>query len=164
MMSQQKKLSIAFYWHMHQPIYQLSAQGDFLMPWVRLHAVKDYLDMALQVENFKNLKLNFNLVPVLLDSIINYAENGFHDIHSRLTVMKVEDLNASDKEFILNNFFDANYHTMILPNSEYRRLFQKYQSLKNLDLDAFSEQEYSDLMALFNIVWIDPAINNKFIS
>lgn len=161
MMSQQKKLSIAFYWHMHQPIYQLSSQGDFLMPWVRLHAVKDYLDMALQVENFKNLKLNFNLVPVLLDSIINYAENGFHDIHSILTIMKTENLNASDKEFILNNFFDANYQTMILPNAEYRRLFQKYQSLKSLDLDVFTPQEYSDLMALFNLAWIDPSFKQS---
>ena len=40
MMSQAKKLSIAFYWHMHQPVYQLSPEGDYLMPWVRLHAVK----------------------------------------------------------------------------------------------------------------------------
>ena len=56
MMSQSKKLSIAFYWHMHQPVYQLTPDGDYLMPWVRLHAVKDYLDMALWVNKFKNLK------------------------------------------------------------------------------------------------------------
>jgi alpha-amylase/alpha-mannosidase (GH57 family) len=81
MMSQSKKLSIAFYWHMHQPVYQLTPDGDYLMPWVRLHAVKDYLDMALWVNKFKNLKLNFNFVPVLLDSIIEYAEYDAHDIH-----------------------------------------------------------------------------------
>ena len=80
MMSQSKKLSIAFYWHMHQPVYQLTPDGDYLMPWVRLHAVKDYLDMALWVNKFKNLKLNFNFVPVLLDSIIEYAE---HDAHTQ---------------------------------------------------------------------------------
>ena len=60
-MSQNKKLSIAFYWHMHQPVYQLSSDGDFLMPWVRLHAVKDYLDMVTILDGFKNIKLNFNL-------------------------------------------------------------------------------------------------------
>ena len=34
-----KKLSLAIYWHMHQPVYEL--EGTYLMPWVRLHAVKD---------------------------------------------------------------------------------------------------------------------------
>lgn len=104
MMSQAKKLSIAFYWHMHQPVYQLSPEGDYLMPWVRLHAVKDYLDMVLILDKFKNIKLNFNLVPVLLDALIDYGENGMHDIHSRLTVTDVENLNDDDKEFIINNF------------------------------------------------------------
>ena len=79
-----KKLSIAIYWHMHQPVYEL--EGTYLMPWVRLHAVKDYLDMALVLEKFPKLKLNFNIVPALLDAIIDYTENGYHDIHSELSV------------------------------------------------------------------------------
>ncbi len=155
MMSQQKKLSIAFYWHMHQPVYQLSKDGDYLMPWVRLHAVKDYLDMALWVDKFNRLKLNFNLVPVLLDSLIDYAEKGFYDIHSRLSVKAEDELSPSDKEFILNNFFDSNYQTMILSSPEYNRIYQKYQSHRVVDINDFSNQEYSDLMALFNLAWID---------
>lgn len=49
-----KKLSLAIYWHMHQPVYEL--EGTYLMPWVRLHAVKDYLDMVLILEKFPKLK------------------------------------------------------------------------------------------------------------
>ena len=105
MMSRTKKLSIAFYWHMHQPVYQLGPDGDFLMPWVRLHAIKDYLDMVEILDKFKKLKLNFNLVPVLLDSIIDYAENEMHDIHSRLTVTPLHLLSNDAKLFIINNFF-----------------------------------------------------------
>lgn len=71
MMSVGKKLSIAFYWHMHQPLYQLNPDSDYLMPWVRLHGVKDYLDMLLIMDDFKKLKLNFNLLPVLLDAFVN---------------------------------------------------------------------------------------------
>ena len=123
-MSQTKKLSIAFYWHMHQPVYQLSPNGDYLMPWTRLHAVKDYLDMVTILDKHPKIKLNFNLVPVLLDELIDYGERGLHDIHSRLTIMDVKDLNDDDKEFIINNFFDANYQSMILPHSEYNRLYQ----------------------------------------
>ena len=162
MMSQTKKLSIAFYWHMHQPVYQLTPDGDFLMPWVRLHAVKDYYAMAELLNKFKKIKLNYNLVPVLLDSLIDYGENGIHDLHSRITVKSVNDLNDDDKEFILNNFFDAGYQTMIFPNEEYNRLYQKRISKSECSLDIFSDQEYSDLMALFNLAWFDPDLKNKY--
>ncbi len=161
MMSQTKKLSIAFYWHMHQPVYKLTPTGDYLMPWVRLHAVKDYLDMALWVKKFKNLKLNFNFVPVLLDAIINYGENNAHDIHSRLTTKPENELTNEDKIFILNNFFDANYQTMILPNPEYHRLYRIVQEEGTENTDIFSNQEYSDIMALFNLAWIDPSFKTS---
>lgn len=147
---------------MHQPVYQLTPTGDYLMPWVRLHAVKDYLDMVLILEKFPKIKLNFNLVPVLLDSLIDYGENDLHDIHSRLTITDVEDLTADDKEFIINNFFDANFHSMVLPSEEYNRLYQKYQLNPENDINMFSNQEYSDLMALFNLAWFDPIYKNIY--
>ena len=147
---------------MHQPVYQLTPTGDYLMPWTRLHAVKDYLDMLVILDKFKNIKLNFNLVPVLLDELIDYGENGMHDIHSRLTVTDVKDLNDDDKEFIINNFFDANYHSMILPHDEFNRLYQKAQQNASNDIDIFTEQEYSDLMALFNLVWFDPIYQSRY--
>ncbi len=153
MVGNSKKLSIAFYWHMHQPVYQLTPESDYIMPWTRLHAVKDYLDMLTIIKNHKNIKLNFNIVPILVDSFIRYGEQGFHDLHSRLTVKPVEELTDEDKNFIINNFFDANYQFMILPLKEYDRLIHKYQFTK--DINDFSPQEYSDLMALFNLAWID---------
>lgn len=157
MMSQSKKLSIAFYWHMHQPVYQLTSGGDYLMPWVRLHAVKDYLDMAMWTKKFDKLKLNFNIVPILVDSIIDYAEKGAHDIHSRMTITPENELKKEDKIFILNNFFDANYQTMILTNPEYHRLYQIVQAEGTNDTSIFTNQEYADLMALFNLAWVDPS-------
>lgn len=162
MMSVGKKLSIAFYWHMHQPVYKLNSYGDYLMPWVRLHGVKDYLDMLLILNNFKDIKLNFNLVPVLLDSLIDYGENDFHDIHSRLSVTNVSDFTNDDKEFVLNNFFDANYSSMICPYEHYNELYQKRYAKENANINDFSDQEYSDIMAWFNLVWIDPIYKEKF--
>lgn len=153
MVGNSKKLSIAFYWHMHQPIYQLTPDSDYIMPWTRLHAVKDYLDMLTIIKNYKNIKLNFNIVPILIDSFIRYGEQGFHDLHSRISVKPVEELTDEDKNFIINNFFDANYQYMIMPLKEYDRLIHKYQFTKNID--DFTPQEYSDLMALFNLAWID---------
>lgn len=153
MVGNSKKLSIAFYWHMHQPVYQLTPESDYIMPWTRLHAVKDYLDMLTIIKDYKNIKLNFNIVPILIDSFIRYGEQGFHDIHSRITVKPVEDLTTEDKNFIINNFFDANYQYMIMPFKEYDRLIHKYQFTKNIE--DYTPQEYSDLMARFNLAWID---------
>ena len=118
-----KKLSLAIYWHMHQPVYEL--EGTYLMPWVRLHAVKDYLDMVLILEKFPKLKLNFNIVPALLDAILDYTENGYHDIHSELTVSDTENLTDEEKAFILNNFFSSKYETMIYRSENYKELYQK---------------------------------------
>lgn len=162
MMSVGKKLSIAFYWHMHQPVYQLNADSDYLMPWVRLHGVKDYLDMLLIMKDFKNLKLNFNLVPVLLDALIDYGERDYHDIHSRLTVTNISELTNDDKEFILNNFFDVNYSSMIYPHENYNKLYKKRFKNEWADIKSFSDQEYADTMAWFNLAWIDPIYQDMF--
>ena len=66
------------------------------------------------------------------------------------------------KEFIINNFFDANFHSMILPNEEYNKLYQKFQTSTTENIDIFSPQEYSDLMALFNLAWFDPSYKNIY--
>lgn len=51
---------------------------------------------------------------------------------------------------------------MIFPNEEYNRLYQKRISKSECSLDIFSDQEYSDLMALFNLAWFDPDLKNKY--
>jgi len=36
-------MRIHFFWHMHQPLY--IKDNEINMPWVFLHAIKDYYDM-----------------------------------------------------------------------------------------------------------------------
>lgn len=155
-----KKLSVAFYWHMHQPVYELG--GVFIMPWARLHAVKDYLDMVNILEKYPRLKLNINIVPALLDELIQYTEQGFQDIHSSLTVSDVSEIARSEKEYILNNFFNSKYETMVYKYPTYRKLFKKRFSSNSVTVDDFNDQEFSDLMALFNLSWIDPTHYEKY--
>ena len=147
-----KKLSIAVYWHMHQPVYEV--EGTLLMPWARLHAIKDYLDMVLFLERFPKLKLNVDIVPALVDMLIDYTK-GKQDIHSELSVADVEQMDTEGKAFILNNFFHSKYETMIFRSENYKNLFQKRFANDSVNISDFSDQELSDLMALFNLVWID---------
>src|SRR5258706_124376 len=65
-------------WHHHQPDYRSAREGGSLLPWVRLHATKDYLDMALRLGRHPGLKATFNFVPSLLDQL-EHAESGGHD-------------------------------------------------------------------------------------
>ena len=149
-----KKLSIALIWHMHQPAYRTAEGEIYLMPWVRMHAIKDYLDMLLILDEFPSLKLNFNLVPVLLDAIYDYGYNGAHDIYSKLTV--AEHLSDEEKEFVFNHFFDANYKNMVLHHDEYRKLYEKRYSREDITIHDFSDQEYFAVMSWFNLAWFDP--------
>ena len=52
---------------MHQPFYKNLVTGETVMPWVRLHAVKDYLDMAKILQDFPDIHQTFNLVPSLIE-------------------------------------------------------------------------------------------------
>ena len=137
---------------MHQPVYEI--EGTYLMPWTRLHAVKDYLDMVLFLEKFPKLKLNIDLVPALVDTLIEYS-NGFQDIHSELSVSNTETMNDEEKSFVLNNFFSPKFETMIYRSENYKNLFQKRFATDVCNPNDFSAQELSDLMALFNLVWVD---------
>ena len=156
-----KELSVAFVWHFHQPNYQTEPNGIRLMPWARLHAIKDYLDMLLIIDKFPNIKLNFSIVPSLIDTIEDYSHSA-HDIHSKITVTPVENLTDDDKLYILNYFFDINYENLIAKNPRYNELYLKRYSNSDIGIADFSLQEYSDIMTLFNLLWFDPMWYGKY--
>ena len=69
-----KKLRLHFMWHMHQPYYRDELHGEYHLPWVYLHAMKDYTDMAWHLENEPEARAVVNFAPVLLEQIADYAE------------------------------------------------------------------------------------------
>ena len=62
-------LKLAIVWHNHQPYYKNIADDSYLLPWVRLHAIKDYWGMVYILREFPAIRQNFNLVPSLLDQL-----------------------------------------------------------------------------------------------
>ncbi len=150
-------LSVCFIWHMHQPSYKDSLSGQYMMPWVRLHAAKDYLDMVALLEEFPDIQQTFNLVPSLLEQLQDYSKPGWLDKHEILTA-QTEPFSKEDKRFILERFFDANPHRMIRRIPAYYQHFETKQRAKSLDeaIGLFSEQDYADITAQFHLVWIDP--------
>lgn len=156
-----KKLNIAFIWHFHQPSYQKTYDSAFLLPWVRLHASKDYLDMLKRIDKFKNIKLNFNFSPILLNSLQKYV-TGTMDIHLKLLIKDETRLTQADKIFILNNYFDLNYKNMVLKRSYFTELYNKRASIKELNCNMFTNQQYADIMANYTLCWMDESFKKDY--
>ncbi|MCS7228186.1 MAG: glycoside hydrolase family 57 protein, partial [Endomicrobia bacterium] len=155
-----KKLYISIIYHQHQPMYKDPLENFYHLPWVRLHAIKDYYDMLVWVEKFPNLKLNFNFVPSLLIQLEDYANNAM-DKHLELTIKQPDELTNEDKIYILKNFFNCNWETMLYPYKKYKELFELRGS-KIVDnelsrkIKYYNPQDWVDLQVWSNLVWFDP--------
>ena len=70
------KVSLALMWHQHQPYYPDDVAGENPMPWVRLHGTKDYLGMALHLDEVPEFRCTINLVPSLIVQILAYVHGA----------------------------------------------------------------------------------------
>jgi len=155
------RLNVAFVWHMHQPLYKDALTGEYTLPWVLFHATKDYYDMAAILEEFPDVHQTFNLVPCLIEQLLEYGSGKASDRYLTISRKQAGHLTAEDKLFILRNFFQANGELMIKPFQRYWELFTRRGASNAAGevetvLRYFTEQDYLDLQVLFNLVWIDP--------
>ena len=74
---------LAILWHLHQPDYRAPDTGRPMMPWARLHALRGYRDLFVEVVEH-GLPWTINVVPLLVDQLLGYAE-GADDRHLELT-------------------------------------------------------------------------------
>jgi len=156
-------VKVAILWHMHQPNYREPHSNRLAMPWVRLHALKDYLDMPLTAAARDNIRVTFNLVPSLIDQLQLYLEGGV-DRHLELSRLRAEDLSDELRHEILQNFFVANPSRMIAPYLRYQQLYDKYLSAAEEPetlVNLFSSEEMRDLQVWSNLVWIDPMFRDE---
>ncbi|MCL5271570.1 MAG: glycoside hydrolase family 57 protein [bacterium] len=157
----QQPLYVSFVWHMHQPYYRDLKTNEYLMPWVRLHATKDYLDMPLLAAEYPGIKLTFNMVPSLLEQIEDYAADRADDPYLRLARKPAKDLTEEDRLQLLSLFFQAQYERMIKPYHRYNQLYTRRgwtQDKRELRRTAqtFSATDLRDLQVWFFLCWIDP--------
>ncbi len=146
-------LSIALIWHMHQPFYRDLRTGEIPMPWVRLHGSKDYLHMAEVLARHPAMHLTINMVPSLTDQGLAWAEGREADDLARLAEQTTWSLD--DKRAILGLCFSVNWNNIIRARQRYAELLDRRpQALA--DPNAFSDADYRDLLAWFNLAWIDP--------
>jgi alpha-amylase/alpha-mannosidase (GH57 family) len=145
---------VALLWHMHQPFYVDESSGVHVMPWVRLHALKDYWGMAALVREFPDLRVTFNLVPSLLVQLQAFAHDDARDRHLEIGLRPALELEADDARFCLDEFFHAHHGRMVAPHARYNELFERRQQTR-AGGPAFSAGELRDLQVWHKLVWID---------
>ena len=141
---------LAIIWHQHQPVYYKNPETNvYVRPWVRVHATKDYVDMAAMLEEYPNIHATFNLTPSLIRQLDDLSA-GTKDLYWVYAEIPAEELNTEQKEFILARFFDT--------NREVIGRFPRYQELlsKRDNGKEYSDQDFRDLQILFNLAWVDP--------
>ncbi len=155
------KLYVCFLWHMHQPYYKDPETGEYILPWVRLHAIKDYVALPRIFRDFPRVRHTFNLVPSLLIQVRDYVENGAEDAFLSVSRKNALDLGREEEAFLLRNFFSAFAPTMILPQPRYAELYNRRESAlraigKPGAPGGYGASDYTDLATLFNLTWFHP--------
>ncbi len=170
-----KQLDLVFLWHMHQPDYRDhgavgtgkkvgagdTATGEFVLPWVYLHAMKDYVDMATHLERHPQIRCVVNFVPVLLDQIEDYAQQfasgQFRDPLLRmLATPELDNIGDAERQLLLATCFRGNHITMLAPFPHYKRLHDLYLLLSHDNETAcryLSGAYYSDLVTWYHLTW-----------
>ncbi len=150
-------LRVAMLWHQHQPYYK--KDGEFILPWVRLHGVKDYYDLPALLMEYPAVKQTFNLVPSLLLQVRDYVEGNAQDAVEVHTLVPAIELTDRQKKFIVDNFFLCNVDRMILPYERYRDLYERMH--KSTERDVFSADDWRDLQMWYNLTWIGPMCRKR---
>ena len=151
---------VALLWHMHQPFYQDLATGEHILPWVRLHGLKDYWGMVALLREFPAVRMTFNLVPSLLVQLEAFAREEARDRHLEVGLKPAESLSEDDRAFCIEHFFHAHRPQMIDPFPRYAELLAKRganaTSLSSRTLAAqFSTDDLRDLQVWHKLTWLD---------
>jgi alpha-amylase/alpha-mannosidase (GH57 family) len=151
---------VALMWHMHQPLYQDLATGEHILPWVRLHALKDYWGMVALLREFPGVRVTFNLVPSLLVQLEAFARDEARDRHLELGLKQADALTQDERAFCIEHFFHAHAPRMIAPFPRYAELLARREASgpglsARVQAAQFSIDDVRDLQVWHKLVWID---------
>ncbi len=138
-------IKLALLWHQHQPDYR--TEEEIVLPWVRLHTTKDYLEMVQHLERYPTMHATINLVPSLIRQIEAYRD-GVEDEILFVSKKEIALLTEDEKIFLIHNCFNANRERIIARSPRYNELWEKQHNN-----ESFSESDLRDLAVHFALAW-----------
>jgi len=136
-------LNLCFFWHMHQPDYR-DSDGVMRMPWVFLHAIKDYYEMPWLLSQYEGLKATFNITPPLIEQLNLYTDPLENDYFLSLWEKEPAVLESDEREWLIKTCKSTQYETMIKPIEHFSLLYDK---------EELSDTELIDFEMLFMLAW-----------
>lgn len=162
-------VNLVLLWHMHQPDYRNYETGEYMLPWVYLHAIKDYSDMVSHLEAHPSMKAVVNFVPVLLDQLEDYAAQ-FASGELRDPLLKLlatpdlDKVSTRDRLRAFDSCFRSNHITMMQPYPAYKRLHDMHEALRErgeAELAYLSGQYLADLLVWYHLAWTGESVRRS---
>src|SRR5712692_2827381 len=107
------RIHLLILWHMHQPQYRDPSSGQYVLPWTRLHALKDYFGMVRVLKEFPSVHATFNAVPALGAQLEEYASGLFREPWFDMAFRPTVNLSTEDKAEILVRAFQVNRENLM---------------------------------------------------
>lgn len=136
-------LNLCFLWHMHQPDYR-GSDGVMRMPWVFLHAIKDYYEMPWLLSRHKGLKATFNITSTLIEQLNLYDDPLQNDYFLSLWEKHPSQLHEEEKRCLMSICKSTQHDTMVKPWPHFDFLYHKEQ---------LSDEELIEFEVLFMLAW-----------
>ncbi len=143
-------------WHMHQPFYKDLAEEVYAMPWVRLHALKDYYGMVAMLKEFPAFHATFNLVPSLVSQLQEYARDEVREQAFELAFKPANSLSPAEREKLIEFSFQMNLRNLVNRYPRLRELYDKVHSGDSNEVARYwVERDFLDLQVLSQLAWFD---------
>ena len=164
-----KQLNVVLCWHMHQPDYRDQRNGEYQLPWVYLHAIKDYVDMAAHLEKNPAARAVVNFAPILLEQIDDYAQqikgylNNANALSDPLLSALAEPAlpsNAEQQRSLIKACLHVNKIHVIQRFSAYKRLVDMANWLAQHpdEIHYLNNQYLTDLLVWFHLAWLGETV------
>jgi alpha-amylase/alpha-mannosidase (GH57 family) len=168
-MTPPRPLDLVLVWHLHQPDYRDRASGEFMLPWVYLHAIKDYTDMAWHLEHHAGMRAVVNWVPVLLDQLEDYADQfASGALRDPLLRLLARDhgtaLTEAERALVLQQCLRANHSRMIEPYPAYKHLHELFRVLEAQGgpaLRYLSDHFFYDVLTWYHLAWTGETVRRE---
>src|ERR1700693_1236112 len=150
------RIHLVVLWHMHQPQYRDPETGRYVLPWTRLHAVKDYWGMVRVLQETPRFHATLNVVPSLGMQIEEYASGKFDEPWYALAFKKTEELTREDKMEILARAFQLNHERLLSRWPRFVELLEWSRPAGGAQaLVTFTTRDWRDLQVLSQLAWMD---------
>src|SRR6266436_4616942 len=150
------RVNLVVLWHMHQPQYRDPETGQYVLPWTRLHAVKDYWGMVDMMREFPKFHATFNVVPSLGMQLEEYASGNFNEPWFSLAFKNAEELTREDKAEIIARAFQLNQERLMSRWPRFVELYEWSRPAGGAQAQVtFTSRDWRDLQLLSQLAWMD---------